>query len=139
MAQAQIDAIGVVEVQHFTTAIEVLDTMTKAADVQFLSSEKLLGGKLVTVIVGGGISQVTAAIEAVNRGQQSDSIMVSMVISKPHEELLRYIVPKREAEHAAESAFIESAAEATEDIAIAGVEEAVPKRTPRRRQSKPKS
>lgn len=93
----QVDAIGVVEVQYFTNALELLDAMTKAADVQYLTSEKLLGGRMVTIIVGGSISQAQAAIEAAREtaaAKTPNPLKMSLVISKPHEEIMRFIVPQ---------------------------------------------
>lgn len=88
------EAIGVVEAKHFTTALEILDAMCKASDVTFLSSEKKLGGRLVTTIVGGSISNVNAAIEAaklVCQGRE-ELIKGALVISRPHEEIMKFIV-----------------------------------------------
>ncbi|MGZ9586932.1 BMC domain-containing protein [Paenibacillus marinisediminis] len=129
-----IDAIGVVEVQYFSTAIEVLDAMTKSADVQFLTSEKLLGGRLVTVIVGGGVSQVTASVEAarqVCKGKANNPLKMSLVISKPHAEIMKFIVPSAQAEPAVQKEF-ETITEPEQGL----VSEAPPKRTRSRRQPK---
>lgn len=97
----RVDAIGVIEVQYFTNALELLDAMTKAADVQYLTSEKLLGGRMVTIIVGGSISQAQAAIEAARgaaAGKTPNPLKMSLVISKPHEEIMKFIVPQMKQE-----------------------------------------
>ena len=57
-------AIALLEVQAMTAAIEGLDAMVKAADVRLIHVEKRLGGRLVTVVVDGSVSAVTAAAEA---------------------------------------------------------------------------
>ena len=57
-------AIALLEVQALVAAITGLDAMLKAANVQFVCSEKRLGGKLVTVVVEGSVSAVTAALDA---------------------------------------------------------------------------
>ena len=54
-------AIALLEVQAMTAAIEGLDAMVKAADVRLIHVEKRLGGRLVTVVVDGSVSAVTAA------------------------------------------------------------------------------
>ena len=54
-------SLGLVEVQSTTAAIDCLDLMCKAADVDFVTWERKLGGRLVTVIVEGQVSAVTAA------------------------------------------------------------------------------
>ena len=79
------EAIGIVEAKHFTTAIQLLDAMCKASDVTFLSSEKVLGGRLVTTIVGGSISNVKAAIEAAKLACEGREELLkgALVISKP--------------------------------------------------------
>ena len=51
-------AIGLVELPNCTDAIQALDVMLKTADVQFLTWEKKLGGRLVTLIVQGNVAAV---------------------------------------------------------------------------------
>ena len=55
---------GLIEIPSTTAAIDVLDIMCKTADVEFVTWEKKLGGRLVTIIVRGTISAVTEAVEA---------------------------------------------------------------------------
>ena len=55
-------AIAFLEVQAMFTAIAGLDAMVKAADVELIPGEKRLGGRLVTVVVEGTVSAVTAAL-----------------------------------------------------------------------------
>ena len=57
-------AIALLEVQALTAAIEGLDAMLKAANVRLVHVEKRLGGRLVTIVVDGTVSDVTAAAEA---------------------------------------------------------------------------
>ena len=57
-------AIALLEVQAMVAAITGLDAMVKAADVKLIHVEKRLGGRLVTVVVEGEVSAVTAALEA---------------------------------------------------------------------------
>ena len=57
-------AIALLEVQAMVAAIAGLDAMVKAADVKLIHVEKRLGGRLVTVVVEGEVSAVTAALEA---------------------------------------------------------------------------
>ena len=54
-------AIALLEVQAMVTAITGLDAMLKAADVRLIHVEKRLGGRLVTIVVDGTVSDVTAA------------------------------------------------------------------------------
>lgn len=92
----KVDAIGVVETQYFTVAMELLDEMCKATNVTYLSSEKYLGGRLVTLVVGGSVSDVSTAIEIVKEiglSKESSPVKMALVITNPHEEILRYIMP----------------------------------------------
>lgn len=92
------EAIGVVEAQHFTTALEIVDEMCKTSHVQLLGTERYLGGRLVTVIVGGSISNVTAAVEAARAvcdKKPRNPLKMSLVIPKPHAEILKFIIPAR--------------------------------------------
>lgn len=96
MKKKAYDAIGVVEVSFFANAVYLLDAMEKAAGVDFLSAEKYLGGRMVTLIVGGTTSQVSAAIDAARLTGESmakNPVRVAITISNPHDEIMKY-VPK---------------------------------------------
>ena len=85
-----IKAIGLIEVSGSVAAIDALDIMCKAAAVTLVTWEKKLGGRLVTVVVTGDVSDVTAAVAATNA-----SCIVkpcaSAVIPNPHEETKRIL------------------------------------------------
>ena len=49
-------SLGLIEVESVAAAVDALDLMCKAADVEFVTWERKLGGRLVTVIVEGQIS-----------------------------------------------------------------------------------
>lgn len=92
------EAIGIIETQYFAVAMEMLDQVSKATAVEFLSSQNYLGGKLVSVIVGGSISNVTIAIETaklVNERKTNSPLKNAVVITNPHPEILKYVVPKK--------------------------------------------
>lgn len=57
-------SLGLIEVEGVTGAVDCLDVMTKTANVEFVTWERKLGGRLVTVIVRGSVDAVTAAVEA---------------------------------------------------------------------------
>ncbi|GGK30353.1 carboxysome shell protein [Caldalkalibacillus thermarum] len=92
------EALGVIETQYFTCAVELLDHMCKTANVDFLASERYLGGGLVTVIVGGGIADVTRAVEAAQQlGQRlGNALKMALVITNPHPEILKFIPPAQQ-------------------------------------------
>ena len=52
-------SLGFVEVSGVVDAIDALDLMLKAANVQFVTWERKFGGRLVTVVVEGEVSAVT--------------------------------------------------------------------------------
>ena len=81
-------SLGMIEVSGVTGAIDCLDIMCKSADVEFVTWERKLGGRLVTVIVQGDVSAVTAAVEnAVANGLVKPC--AHAVIASPHEETAR--------------------------------------------------
>ena len=59
------------------------------ADVEFVTWERKLGGRLVTVIVEGQISAVKAAVEAA--GGAIKDLAASAVIASPHSETQRMV------------------------------------------------
>ena len=94
MNKKNFSAIGVVVINFFTNALIALDEMLKASDVHLVSCEKKLGGRMVTIIVGGDTSSVNAAIEAVyaTGGRIGEkNIKVAVAISNPHPEIKRLL------------------------------------------------
>lgn len=83
-------ALGFIEITGVTAAVDALDIMCKSADVEFVTWERKLGGRLVTIIVEGDISAVSAAVEnAVNLSIKKP--VAHLVIANPHEETRRII------------------------------------------------
>ena len=83
-------SIGLIEVSGVTAAIDCLDIMCKSADVEFVTWERKLGGRLVTVVVEGQVSAVTAAVE----NAMANAIIKPVahaVIASPHEEVKRLL------------------------------------------------
>lgn len=117
------EAIGVVEAQHFATALELVDEMCKTSHVQLLGAEKYLGGRLVTLIVGGSIASVTAAVEAAREvcaKKLRNPLKMSLVIPKPHAEIMKFIIPAQ-----LEAEAVEAAAEIRQPEQQETVEEQV--------------
>lgn len=86
------NALGFLEVSGMTAAVEALDAMLKTADVKFLTWEKKLGGRLVTIIVRGSVSSVNEAVEHGRaRANQITKTVASAVIPNPHEEIVKLI------------------------------------------------
>ena len=79
-------AIALLEVQALTAAIEGLDAMLKAANVRLVHVEKRLGGRLVTIVVDGTVSDVTAAEEkGKNRMRRGVSRAIRLLLKRPFE------------------------------------------------------
>ena len=57
-------SLGFIEISGVTAAIDALDIMCKTADVELVTWERKLGGRLVTLIVRGSVSAVTEAVAA---------------------------------------------------------------------------
>ncbi len=83
-------SIGLIEVSGVTAAIDCLDIMCKSADVEFVTWERKLGGRLVTVVVEGQVSAVTAAVENAMANAIKKPVSHA-VIASPHEEVQRLL------------------------------------------------
>ena len=86
------EAIAFLEVQAMVAAIAGLDAMVKTADVKLIHVEKRLGGRLVTVVVEGSVSAVTAALEA-GRAAAAEvgNVKLCEVIARPHPEIMKFL------------------------------------------------
>ena len=81
---------GFIEIPSTSAAITALDIMLKTADVEFVTWEKKLGGRLVTVVIQGTVSAVTEAVEAVSQKSIKDSV-AKAIIANPHEEIVKMV------------------------------------------------
>ncbi|MFQ9510347.1 MAG: BMC domain-containing protein [Lachnospiraceae bacterium] len=81
---------GLIEVPSVSAAIDCLDIMCKTADVEVVTWERKLGGRLVTVIVQGDISAVTQAVEA-TLDHAIKKPVAHYVIASPHEETVKMV------------------------------------------------
>ena len=85
-------SLGLVEVSALGNAIMMLDDMLKVADVEFVGVERKLGGALVTVVVRGSISSVTASVEAGRKFAEGAGVLkAAEVIAQPHPEILKFL------------------------------------------------
>ena len=83
-------AYGFIEITGVVAAMDCLDKMCKAADVELASWERKLGGRLVTLIVEGDVSAVRAAVEA-GRTQAIKKPAASGIIANPHPEIVKLV------------------------------------------------
>ena len=85
-------SLGLVEVSSLGNAIIMLDEMLKVADVEFVATERKLGGRLVTIVVRGSISSVTASVETGKRfAEKLGCLKSAEVIARPHPEILKFV------------------------------------------------
>ena len=85
-------AIALLEVQAMVSAITGLDAMVKAADVKLIHVEKRLGGRLVTVVVEGEVSAVSAALEAgAAAAAEVGNVKCKEVIARPHPDVMKFL------------------------------------------------
>lgn len=85
------ESIGLLEVEGLVASIEGLDAMLKTANVRLIHTEKRLGGRLVTIVVAGTVSAVTAAVEAGEAAACGlGKVYGTEVIANPHEEVTKF-------------------------------------------------
>ena len=83
-------AYGFVEITGVAAALTALDIMCKTADVEFVTWERKLGGRLVTLIVTGGVSAVKEAVSAaISHGIKKPAAVG--VLANPHTEIVRLV------------------------------------------------
>ena len=83
-------SLGLFEVQSVTAAVDALDIMCKTAAVEFVTWERKLGGRLVTIIIEGQLSAVTQAVETAAQRCLIEPAATA-VIANPHEETQRIL------------------------------------------------
>lgn len=82
-------AIGIVETRGLVSAVEAADTMLKTADIHILEV-KYVGSGVVSVIIGGDVASVKAAVENGSVAARKIGEVVSCnVIPKPSGEVDR--------------------------------------------------
>ena len=83
-------AYGFFEIPSVTAAVVAIDMMCKTAQVELVTWEKKLGGRLVTIIICGDVSAVTQAIETAAANGIKEPAAYS-VIASPHEEIIKMV------------------------------------------------
>jgi len=73
-----------------TAAVVAIDMMCKTAQVELVTWEKKLGGRLVTIIIRGDVSAVTQAIETAAANGIKEPAAYA-VIASPHEEIIKMV------------------------------------------------
>lgn len=83
-------AYGFFEIPSVTAAVVAIDMMCKMAQVELVTWEKKLGGRLVTIIIRGDVSAVTQAIETAAANGIKEPAAYA-VIASPHEEIIKMV------------------------------------------------
>ena len=95
-------ALGMIEVYGYLTAVEALDSALKAANVSRLGVEKVRGG-LVTVLVEGDVGAVKAAMDASAAAAERVGTVISVhVIPRPADDVTRMLKGGKEPEKPSE-------------------------------------
>ncbi|MEG0769335.1 MAG: BMC domain-containing protein [Ruthenibacterium sp.] len=81
---------GFIEIQGVVAATDALDIMCKAANVTLATWERKLGGRLVTLVVEGDVSDVAQAVEAAKEHALKKPV-ASGVLANPHAEIVRLV------------------------------------------------
>lgn len=87
-------AIGILETQGLTAALEGTDAMLKSADVQLIGKEKI-GAAYVAIMISGDVAAVKAAVEAGSAAAETKGKLIAAhTIARPHEELIPLLPTK---------------------------------------------
>ncbi|MFV0440363.1 MAG: BMC domain-containing protein [Lachnospirales bacterium] len=92
MMKENYSAIGIIDVSAFVNAIIVIDEVLKSSKVEIVSCEKRLGGRLVTIIIVGSVSDVKSGIDVARASKKTigeNNLKLAEVISNPHSEILK--------------------------------------------------
>ncbi len=85
-------SLGLIEVAALGHAISVADRMLKTAQVEFVATERRLGGRLVTLVVQGELSAVRASVDAgAEEAEKLGCLKAAEVIARPHPEILKFL------------------------------------------------
>lgn len=91
-------ALGLIETVGYTTAVSAADAAVKAADVEIIGLEKIIGVKGyvgVTVHLSGDVAAVTSAVEAGKKQAEKVGVIVSTeVIARTHHDVNAKLLSK---------------------------------------------
>ncbi len=80
-------ALGMIETKGFVTLVEATDAMMKAANVEFISWDKV-GAGLAAAFVTGDVAAVKAATDAgASAASRIGEVVSVQVIPRPHEDI----------------------------------------------------
>ncbi len=79
---------GLIEVSGVAAAMDALDIMCKTTEVELVTWERKMGGRLVTLVVQGEVAAVTQAVDTAC-AQCIKKPVSHGVIANPHSEIVR--------------------------------------------------
>jgi len=81
------DALGIIETQGFTAAVQAADAAVKSANVKLAKWVKVGGGR-VSIVVRGDVAAVKAAVESgVQAARAIGTVLTEVIIPRPSEKL----------------------------------------------------
>ncbi len=84
-------AIGILEIQNLTNAYKASDTVIKAIDCELIHNKKALGGRLVTLVFEGSVSDLQTAFDLLQKQYEGTTLLkVAEVVSNPASQLMHY-------------------------------------------------
>ncbi|MDM5225685.1 BMC domain-containing protein [Cytobacillus sp. NJ13] len=90
-------ALGLIETVGYSTAVSAADAAVKAADVEIVGIEKVIGveGYLgVTIHLNGDVAAVKSAVDAgVNAAERIGKVISAHVIPRAHSEVAGKLLP----------------------------------------------
>jgi len=82
------DALGIIETQGFTAAVQAADAAVKSANVKLAKWVKVGGGR-VSIVVRGDVAAVKAAVESgVQAARAIGTVLTEVIIPRPSEKLI---------------------------------------------------
>lgn len=121
-------ALGLIETLGFTTAVSAADAALKAANVQLVAVERVIGvgGSLgVTLHFSGDVAAVTSSVEAGKlEAQRIGTVVSAHVIAKAHSDVTgkilgNYLLPEGTAIPAADGTSVSTSTAAVMDTSAA--------------------
>lgn len=84
-------AIGIMEIQNLVNAYKAYDMMVKNSDVTLIHERKAIGGRLITMVFEGSVSDLEAAFDTViHEYKDTKRLKVAQVVPSPTRELMNY-------------------------------------------------
>lgn len=119
-------AIGLIEVKGYGSAVMIADTMVKVAAVELIGVQRARGFGWMTIEIAGDVGAVKAAVDAGKaKAMEGNSFISALVIPRPANALDKVIIDKVDYPKASEQPSVtQEKAEEKETTAVAEEAEA---------------